>query len=180
MSTRQLRQDHVTIRRIRDIARRCSDQLYAGADIPFEDMQIISVVIEEFVDAFHHGKEEKAYFPANEGKSAAHAEEIRKFVIEHEFGRRVAKMMLRSLTEWKRGVDGREPVARFLKTYAAYVDDHTAKEDRFFDMAEKELSESEDRELLGRYEACKKEAGGSARIEELLRLIGYLEEREWM
>lgn len=180
MSTRQLRQDHVTIRRIRDIAQKCSDRLYAGANIPFEDMQIISVVIEEFVDAFHHGKEEKAYFPANEGKSAQHAEEIRKFVIEHEFGRRVAKMMLRSLIEWKSGVDGREPVARFLKTYAAYVDDHTTKEDRFFDMAERGLSENEDKELLVRYEACKKEAGGSVRIEELLRLISYLEEREWM
>ena len=47
-------------------------------------------------------------------------------------------------------------------------------------MAEKMISESEDSDLLRRYEICKKEVGGSARIEELFRLIEYLEEREWM
>ena len=88
MSTRQLKQDHVTVRRIRDIAQRCSDQLYAGRNVPLEDIQIISVVIEEFVDAFHHGKEEKAYFPVNEGKSAEHAEEIRKFLEPQVWRRR--------------------------------------------------------------------------------------------
>lgn len=182
MSTRQLKQDHVTVRRIRDIAQKCSDRLYAGDTIPLEDIEIISVVIEEFVDAFHHGKEEKAYFPANENKSAQYAEEVRKFVIEHEFGRRVARMMLRNLKEWKSGVDGREPVARFLKTYAIYVTDHTTKEEAFFDTVEddRSISAGEDEELLRRYEMCKKEIGGDARIEELLRLIEYLEERDWM
>lgn len=182
MSTRQLKQDHVTVRRIRDIAQKCSDRLYAGADIPLEDIAIISVVIEEFVDAFHHGKEEKAYFPTSEGKGAEYAEEVRKFVIEHEFGRRVARMMVRNLQEWKRGIDGREPVARFLKTYAAFVTDHTTKEEKFFDMVEemKSISASEDGELLRHYELCKKDVGGDARIEELFRLIAYLEERDWM
>lgn len=184
-STGQLRQDHVTVRRIRDIAQRCSDRLYAGAHVPLEDIKIISVVIEEFVDAFHHGKEEKAYFPANEYKSAQHAEEIRKFLIEHEFGRRVARMMLRSLEDWKKsraggGEDGREPVARFLKTYAIYVTDHTTKEERFFDMAEKEIGAGEDAELLRHYERCRRDVWGDARIQELFRLIEYLEERDWM
>lgn len=182
VSTRDLVQDHVVVRRIRDIAQRCSDRLYAGDDILLEDIEIISVVIEEFVDAFHHGKEEKAYFPASETKNEAYAEEVRKFRIEHEFGRRVAKMMQRNLREWKAGVDGREPVARFLKTYAVFVTDHTSKEERFFEIMEqsRSLSEKEDRELLRHYEMCKKDAGGSARIEELLKLVSYLEERKWM
>jgi hemerythrin-like domain-containing protein len=182
VSTRDLVQDHVIVKRIRDIAQKCSDRLYAGDNIPLEEIEIISVVIEEFVDAFHHGKEEKAYFPASESKSEDYAEETRKFRIEHEFGRRVAKMMQRSLQEWKAGVDGREPVARFLKTYAAFVTDHTGKEEKFFEIIEqsKSLSEKEDRELLRHYEMCKKDVGGSARVEELLRLVAYLEERQWM
>ena len=181
MSTRQLKQDHITVRRIRDIAQKCSDRLYAGDAIPLEDIEILSVVIEEFVDAFHHGKEEKAYFPANENKNEQYAEEIRKFLIEHEFGRRVARMMLRSLREWRSGVDGREPVARFLKTYAIYVTDHTTKEERFFDTVEdRSISAKEDRELLRHYEICKKDVGGDARVEELIRLVEYLEGREWM
>lgn len=182
MSTRQLKQDHITVRRIRDIAQKCSDRLYAGDTIPLEDIEILSVVIEEFVDAFHHGKEEKAYFPANENKSEQYAEEIRKFLIEHEFGRRVARMMQRNLREWRWGVDGREPVARFLKTYAIYVTDHTTKEEKFFDRVEedKSITAKEDRELLHHYEICKNDIGGDARVEELVRLIGYLEARKWM
>ncbi len=182
MSTRDLVQDHVTVKRIRDIAQRCSDRLYAGGDVPLEDIAVISVVIEEFVDAFHHGKEEKAYFPATETRDGTYAEEVRKFKIEHEFGRRVARMMQRSLEEWKAGVNGREPVARFLKTYAAFVTDHTGKEEKFFEMVEqsKSLSEKQDLELLRHYESCRKDVGGSARVEELLRLVQYLEEREWM
>ena len=182
VSTQDLKQDHVTVRRIRDIARRCSDRLYEGTSVSLEDIDVISVVIEEFVDAFHHGKEEKAYFPSTEIKNDAYAEDVRKFKIEHEFGRRVAQMMRRHLKEWKSGVDGREPVARFLKTYAIYVTDHTGKEDRFFDMIEemKSLSDKEDRQILEHYEMCKNDAGGSARIEELLRLIAWLEGRDWM
>lgn len=181
-STRELKQDHVTVRRIRDIAQRCSDKLYAGEEIPLEDIQILSVVIEEFIDAFHHGKEEKAYFPGTENKNEVYSEEIRKFLIEHEFGRRVARMMQRNLKDWKAGINAREPVARFLKTYAVFITDHTGKEDKFFDMVEemKSLSVEEDRELVRHYEICRKDVGGSARVEELFRLIGYLEERAWM
>ncbi|HVX02682.1 MAG TPA: hemerythrin domain-containing protein [Nitrososphaera sp.] len=183
MSTRELVRDHVTIRRIRDIAQKCSDRLYAGDDIPLEEIEVISVVIEEFVDAFHHDKEEKAYFPANERKNDRYAEEVRKFTIEHEFGRRVASMMLRNLKGWKSGTaDGREPVARFLKTYAAFVTDHTGKEEKFFEMVEeaKSLSDEEDRQILRHYEACRSDIGGSAKVQELLRLVEYLEDREWM
>ena len=62
-------------------------------NIPIEDIQIISVVIEEFVDGFHHGKEEKAYFPVTKYKNSF-SEDIRKFLIEHEFARRITKMTL--------------------------------------------------------------------------------------
>jgi hemerythrin-like domain-containing protein len=62
-STQNLKQDHVIARRIRDITQACSDKLYANVNIPREDIEIISVVIEEFVDKFHHGKEEQVYFP---------------------------------------------------------------------------------------------------------------------
>lgn len=182
MSTRELKQDHLVIRRLRDVVQRCSDMLYAGKNVPFEDMEIISVIIEEFVDAYHHGKEEKAYFPSTAGKSDKYAEEVGKFKIEHEFGRRVARMMRRHLKQWKGGIDGREPVARFLKTYAIYITDHTGKEDRFFAMIEdmQIVSDDEDRQILKHYERCRYDIGGNARIDELLRLITWLEDRDWM
>jgi hemerythrin-like domain-containing protein len=194
-STDSLMQEHIIVRRIGNIAQRCSDRLYANKDIPIEDIQIISVVMEEFIDALHHGKEEKAYFPVTRSKDGF-SEDIRKFLIEHELGRRIANMLRRELDvliehddsnskgtsiglKWNNS--SKEPVARFLKSYAIFVSDHTAKEDTFFKSIQEKnsISEEEDRELLRHYEACKGQIGGQVRIEEMLKLIDYLEGREW-
>jgi hemerythrin-like domain-containing protein len=191
-------QEHLIVRQIGNIAQKCSDRIYANEDIPIEDIQIVSVVIEEFIDVFHHGKEEKAYFPITRGKDGF-SEDIRKFLIEHELGRRIANMLrreLNALTEHEHdhgnnskgaGIGlkwnnrSKEPVARFLKSYAIFVSDHTAKEDTFFKIIQEKnsISEEEDRKLLRHYEACKGEIGGQARIEEMVKLIDYLEGREW-
>ena len=40
------------------------------------------------------------------------------------------------LDSWQKGIDSREPVSRFLKSYAAFITDHTGKEDKFFDLVE--------------------------------------------
>ncbi len=198
-STDSLIQEHLIVRRIGNIAQRCSDRLYADKDIPIEDIQIISVVMEEFIDAFHHGKEEKVYFPVTTNKDGF-SEDIRKFLIEHELGRRIANMLRRELNaliehddnttsnskdtgigmKWNKR--NKEPVARFLRSYAIFVSDHTAKEDTFFKTIQEKdsISEEEDRELLRHYEACKGEIGGQVRIEEMVKLIDYLEDREWM
>jgi len=78
--------------------------------------------------------------------------------------------------------NSREPVARFLKAYSVFVFDHTGKEDTFFKTIQykRSISEEEDMQLMRHYESCRNEAGGHARIEEMIRLIGYLESREWM
>jgi len=182
------------VRRLASIANKCSDGLYSNLNIPIEDIQIISVVIEEFVDAFHHGKEENAYFPVTKYKNSF-SEDIQKFLIEHELGRRIAKMLRRELDslidhdrydkyeglKWNIN-KSKEPVARFLKSYAVFVFDHTGKEDLFFKKIQEKhsLSEEEDIQLVKHYELCKTQVGGRARIEEMIRLIGYLEDREWM
>jgi hemerythrin-like domain-containing protein len=197
-STADLKHDHLTIKRVGAIAQRCSDKLYADYDdIPIEDIEILSVVIEEFIDAFHHGKEEKAYFPVTKNKDG-YSEDIRKFLIEHELGRRIANMLRRELQILKKSYNltttthsmqdrteikgKKEPVARFLKSYVVFIDDHTGKEDIFFDLIERKqsISNDEDRALLQHYEACKNEVGGQVRIEEMMRLIEYLENRDWM
>lgn len=182
-ATQDLKEDHITVRRLKDIVQTCSDKLYANENIPLEDIEIISVVIEEFVDRFHHGKEEQAYFPETKDKNGF-AEDIRKFLIEHELGRRIARMLLRELRAWKKsGNDlGREPVARFLKSYAVFITDHTGKEDSFFDLIEQKgsISDEEDEALMRHYESCKSNAGGKERIEQMLKLIKYLEDRDWM
>ena len=202
------------MRRLKNIIERCSDKLYANENIPIEHIEIISVVIEEFVDTFHHGKEEQAYFPETKDKDGFE-EDIRKFLIEHELGRRIAIMLRRELNIWKEqkgkkkrtteegheaeeGIEAserdrklevkkmdakiKEPTARFLKSYAVFIADHTQKEDKFFDLVQQTniISEKEDQILLQHYETCKNKIGGKARIQQILRLIEYLEASQWM
>ena len=193
-ATQDLKHDHIAVRRLKNIIERCSDTLYTNQDLPIEDIEIISVVIEEFVDRFHHGKEEQAYFPGNRDKNGF-AEDIRKFLIEHELSRRIAMMLRREIKVWKqkrmeRREKGQiiedpkiiEPVSRFLRSYAAFITDHTRKEDKFFDLLEQKgsISTEEDEMLLQHYEVCRNQAGGKARVEQMIRLIEYLEDREWM
>ena len=103
-ATQNLKTDHITIRRVKDIAKKCSNLLYANKKIPIEDMEIISVIIEEFVDHFHHRKRsKKAYFPETKEKDGF-VEDIRKFLIQHELGRRIAIMLRREIKELKRKV----------------------------------------------------------------------------
>ena len=193
-STQNLLDEHLIVRRLGSIAKKCSDGLYSNQNIPIEDIQIISVVIEEFVDAFHHGKEENVYFPVTQYKNSF-SEDIRKFLIEHELGRRIAKMLRRELDslidhdryekyeglKWNDN-KSKEPVARFLKSYGVFVFDHTGKEDLFFEKIQEKhsLSEEEDIQLVKHYELCKNRTGGQARIEEMIKLVGYLENRKWM
>jgi hemerythrin-like domain-containing protein len=191
-STENLLQEHIIVRRLGNISQKCSDRLYANQHIPIEDIQIISVVIEEFVDAFHHGKEEKAYFPATKSKNGF-SEDIRKFLIEHELGRRIASMLRReldALTDHDNSGGGRlkwsdknkEPVARFLKSYAIFVSDHTGMEDAFFRtiLNKRSISQEEDVQLTKHYESCRNEAGGRERIDQMIRLVEYLEDTDWM
>lgn len=180
-ATSDLKNDHLTVRRLGTIVQKCSDKLYLNADIPIEDIELISVVIEEFVDRFHHGKEEQAYFPETKDKDSF-GEDIRKFLIEHELGRRIARMLRGHLNSWKKGIDSREPVARFLKSYAVFIFDHTGKEDKFFDLVDdnKSLSKEEDLMLIKHYETCRNQAGGKIRMEQMFKLIDLLETKDWM
>lgn len=182
-ATQDLKQDHLTLKRVRNITQRCSEKLYANEHIPFEDLEIISVIIEEFVDRFHHGKEEQAYFPETKDKNSF-AEDIRKFLIEHELGRRIARMFLRNLKIWRDSDEkgSTEPLARFLKSYSVFITDHTGKEDKFFDIIEEKssLSDQENEILIKHFESCRNQVGGIVRIEEMIKLIEYLEDREWM
>jgi hemerythrin-like domain-containing protein len=193
-STQNLKSDHSIVRRLGQIAETCSIKLYKNEDIPIEDLEIISVVMEEFVDRFHHGKEEQSYFPQTKDKDGF-SEDIRKFLIEHELGRRIAKMFRKELKEMKNNIKNisdkeksrnnisqiKEPVARFLKAYSVFITDHTQKEDKFFDIIENKhsISDEEDIQIKQHYENCKNRIGGEIRIQKMLDLLKYLENREW-
>jgi hemerythrin-like domain-containing protein len=177
-ATDDLLQDHVFIRRLQAVIEKCYALLYEGKDVPSGDLVKIADMIEQFVDAFHHGKEESSYFPETEGRDH-YSEEIRKFVIEHELGRRIAKRVRIHLEEFLQGMDAREPLARYLKSYSVFILDHTSKEDRFFtDVKERRsLSAAEEQELKKEFERMRHEC--VSRSGDMAEVLKQLENADW-
>lgn len=125
MSVDNLRRDHLTIKRLRDIANICSILLNNDENIPLDDIKELVIIIEEFIDKCHHTKEECYLFP----KVKDLHEEIRALTIEHEFGRRVAMMIERYISK-----EDKKTIARLLNAYVTFLDTHMEREEKFFDM----------------------------------------------
>jgi len=175
-ATSQLRADHDQIHRLEKITLKCSDELKKGTEIPLSDIEKITVIISEFIDAIHYGREEDAYFPCVASYDTL-KDKIRVLMIEHEFGRKSARQIYQHLQRWKNGEDTRETVARFLKVYSVYLFDHLNKENKFFDEAETQvLSKEEEREM---YEQYRSVITTVKKVSEMIAEIDWLESRDW-
>ena len=175
-ATDLLRKDHEKIRRLEKVVSKCSQNLYDGKNIPFDDIEKISLVISEFLDSIHYSREENSYFACVASYDSL-KKEVRAFLIEHELGRRIAKNISKNLQRWKNGEDAREPVARFLRAYSIYLKDHISKEDKFFEEAENEvLSKEEEKEMFEQFQSV---IAITSKIEEMIKVIEYLEKQSW-
>lgn len=175
--TETLREDHKQIRRLEKVIIKCYTELYAGKNIPFSDIDKITLIIEEFLDSIHYSREEDSYFPCVATYDHL-KQEIRGLLIEHEFSRRIALQIKKHLKRWKEGEDAREPVARYLKTYSVYLMDHMNKEEDFFDKAEAEVLSKE--EELDMYEQFRSVMTISKKMEDMIKEIEYLENQPWI
>jgi hemerythrin-like domain-containing protein len=176
-ATNTLRNDHKQIRRLEKIIIQCYNKLYAGYDIPFFDMEKMVTIMYEFLDAIHYSREEDAYFPCVASYGSL-KDKIRAFMIEHEFSRRVAGNIAKHLQKWKAGEDNREPVARFLKAYAVYLNDHMTKEEKFFDVTETQVLSLEEEKMM--YEEFRAVTAVTTRLDEMINSLDYLEQTSWM
>ena len=175
-ATNQLRADHDQIRRLEKIVLKCADELYKGTKIPFSDLRKITIVISEFVDTIHHSREEDSYFPCVASYDTL-KDQIRKFLIEHEFGRNIARQISHHLKRWENGEDAQEPVSRYLRTYGIFLNDHLNKENTFFDDVEDDILSKE--EEIEMYEQYKSVFAIVKKIEDMIKDIDYLENQPW-
>ena len=175
-ATSELRADHDQVQRLEKIVSKCSEELQNQTEIPLSDIEKITLVISEFVDTIHHSREEDSYFPCVASYDTL-KEEIHKFMVEHEFGRKVARKITHHLKRLKNGEDALEPVARYLKTYAIFLSDHLHKENKFFDEAEANvLSKEEETEMYEQYRSI---FAIVKKKEDMIAEIDWLESREW-
>ena len=88
-ATETLREDHKQIRRLEKVIIKCYTELYAGKNIPFSDIDKITLIIEEFLDSIHYSREEDSYFPCVATYDHL-KQEIQELLIEHEFSRNIS------------------------------------------------------------------------------------------
>jgi hemerythrin-like domain-containing protein len=131
----------------------------------------------EFLDAIHFAREEDLYFPCVAIYGSL-KDEIRSFMIEHEFGRRIAANISKYLQKWKQGEDQREPVARYLKAYAVHLDEHMTKEDKFFDTAQNDVLSKEEEQMM--YEEFRAVTAVVTKFDEMVHSLDYIETTPWM
>ena len=175
-ATDTLRDDPKQIKRLGKIVVKCYSDLNAGKTIPFSDLEKITTIISEFLDSIHYSREEDSYFPCV--ASYDHLQkEIRALLIEHEFSRNIAFKITHHLKRWKNGEDSSEPVARFLRTYSIYLNDHISKEEDFFERAEKEILSKEDEKEM--FEQFQSDMLITQIMESILKEIDYLENQSW-
>lgn len=170
-----LREDHRQIRRLDSVVVRCCSALESGRRVPLDDLRRVTWVMSEFIDAVHYSREENSHFACVSGYGSLDGQ-VRKFLIEHEFGRRIASKLSSHVREWGLGRGPLEPVTRYLRTYHIYLEDHLSKEDRFFDEAESVISADEDAEMRRQFLSV---AASAKTISEMERELERLEERPW-
>ena len=175
-ATETLRNDHKQIKRLDKIISKCSSDISAGKIIPFSDLEKLTLIISEFLDSIHYSREEDSYFPCV--ASYDHLKkEIRALLIEHEFSRNIASKITLHLKRWKNGDDSSEPVARFLRTYSIYLNEHMSREEDFFERAEKEvLSKEEEKDMFEDFQSA---MAITKKMESILKEIDYLENQQW-
>ncbi|MCA9812604.1 MAG: hemerythrin domain-containing protein [Nitrosarchaeum sp.] len=175
-ATEELRADHVQVRRLEKILFKCIEELEKGEKIPLSDITKMTIIISEFIDTIHHSREEDSYFPCVSSHDSL-KEEIHKFLVEHEFGRRVARKISHHLKRLKNGEDAWENITRYLKTYAVFLNDHLNKENKFFDDAETNvLSKEEESEMYEQYRSI---FAIVKKKEDMITEIDWLELRPW-
>ena len=175
-ATNQLRDDHIQVRRLEKIVIKCAEEIKRGNNVPFSDIEKIMIVIYDFLDAIHHSREENSYFPCVASYDTL-KEEIRGFMIEHEFGRNIARQISKHLQKWRQGHDEREPVSRYLRTYGIYLYDHLNKENTFFDKVESQvLSKEEEVEMYEQYRSI---TAITKKVDDMIKEIDYLENQYW-
>ena len=89
--------------------------------------------------------------------------------------KKISKHLVDYEKNWQ---DAREPVARFLRTYSIYLNDHVSKEEKFFDQAEADvLSPEEEHEM---YQQFNSSMATAKKISHIIKQIEILENASWM
>ena len=177
--TEILEEEHHFIKKVVGAMAILAEELEQGKEVEAKTLANIADFMRTFGDKCHHGKEETHLFPALERKGVPmRGCPIGALVAEHQKGRTLVKELAQAADEYSKGTSGaRESLLKSLRGLTDLYPNHIWKEDYLaFPMANKVLTEEEQRELSEKFEMVENEIGKDVhhRFEELAK---ELEER---
>jgi len=178
LATGNLKEEHQFILRMLKVLIVASDKLEGGKDVSLDVFKKAVDFIRTFADRCHHGKEQDTLFPLmGERGIPTHGGPIAVMLMEHEQGRQFVRDLAEAVAKYESGdKEAKSAIVKNARGYAELLDQHIYKEDNIlYPMSDKVLSQSDNRELLEKFEKIEKEIIGEGKHEYYLQMIGELE-----
>ena len=179
-ATEELKEEHKAIKLTLSILSNVSKRFGSGEKVDQEDLDNILEFIKTFADKCHHGKEEDLLFVAMENVGIPRDRgPIGVMLKEHEMGRSYVRNMSEAVDKYKAGELSYS--SQFVENAKKYIDlltQHIDKEDNIlYPMADMQLSEEKQRELIEKFEELEQERIGIGKHEELHELLHHLKDK---
>ncbi|MCC7575647.1 MAG: hemerythrin domain-containing protein [Methanomethylovorans sp.] len=177
MGVENLRHEHNEITIMLDILEKVCGLLDAGEEIVHEHLEQLHDFMVVFVDQCHHTKEEKLLFPTLENIDGAESKKMIDMLLsEHETGRKYTKAIGETISGGgKIDPQDRANLVKYGRYYIKLLVQHIDKENNIlFTMAEKKLSQEQNRKLFAEFEIVEEENIGIGKHEQLHGILHRL------
>jgi len=174
-----LKEEHRVIERVLNILDQAAGKLENGEAVSPDLFDKSILFIQKFADGCHHQKEETILFPAMEAKGFSRsAGPLAVMLHEHEMGRSMVSAIKKSLGDLRKGsVGAGNDLAESARMFSDLLRDHIAKEDNvLFVMADHHFTETEQTQLLGRFQQVETAGAACGAKRELLFMLEQLEQ----
>jgi hemerythrin-like domain-containing protein len=178
-ATNVLKDEHRGVERMLNIVEAAVTRLDAGHDVPPNVFLDAVDFFRGFTDGCHHAKEEVKLFPAMEQRGVPNAGgPIGVMLAEHEQGRAFVRAMAEAASRYTRGDQSAVPVLiQNGRGYVALLRQHILKEDNIlFMLADRVLSEADQRQLAEDFEIIERDKTGPGEHERYHRMLDQLEQ----
>lgn len=175
--TEDLVDEHKAIKIMLSIMDNISNRLEAGKHVNPQHLEKILEFLRIFADKCHHGKEEDLLFPVLvEAGIPRESAPIAVMLNEHKIGRDYIKNMADNFVKYKRGdSSSSSKIIKNIREYTRLLTQHIDKEDTIlYPMADHQLSDEKQKELLKRFEDIEKNVIGEGKHEDFHKLLLHL------
>lgn len=175
----QLRADHEDMRTMVAVMAEMSNRLETGQDVPADDVRTLLQYLDTFVSRCHHMKEEELLFPALEEtglKREGGPLEI--MTAEHALEVNFLAGMAQAASKLHNGDPGAAGmVAQYARDYAALLSRDMEQEDQLiFPLAEQQLPQARQQELVQQFDALETQILGVQKHEHYHQMARKLAE----